>query len=94
MLNALNEARVPAGKIYDIADIASDPQYRARGMILDSQLPDGTPVQLPGIVPKLSATPGAMRQPAPALGQHTDEILEKLGIDAATRDTWRARAII
>ena len=94
VLAALNEARIPAGKIYDIADIAKDPHYHARDMILDSQLPDGTPVQLPGIVPKLSATPGGVYQPAPRLGQHTDEILENLGIDAATREAWRARGVI
>ena len=94
VLAALNEARIPAGKIYDIADIAKDPHYHARDMILDSQLPDGTPVQLPGIVPKLSATPGGLYQPAPRLGQHTDEVLENLGIDAATREAWRARGVI
>ncbi|EYS85275.1 CoA-transferase [Cupriavidus sp. SK-4] len=93
-LDALNGARIPAGKIYDIADIASDPHYRARDMILDAQLPDGTPVQLPGIVPKLSATPGALPTPAPALGQHTDAVLEGLGIGAAQREAWRAAGII
>ena len=94
VLAALNEARIPSGMIYDIADIAHDPHYRARDMILDSQLPDGTPVKLPGIVPKLSATPGSVRSPAPALGAHTDAVLETVGIDAATRDAWRARGII
>ncbi|HJV84108.1 MAG TPA: CoA transferase [Noviherbaspirillum sp.] len=93
-LAALTEARVPAGKIYDAADIASDPHYQARDMILESSLPDGTPVHLPGIVPKLSATPGAMYRPAPTLGQHTDEILENLGFDVGTREDWRARGII
>ncbi len=93
-LVALNEARVPAGKIYDAADIAGDPHYRARDMILESRLPDGTPVHVPGIVPKLSATPGEVYRPAPALGQHTDEVLEYLGFDGATRDAWRARGII
>jgi formyl-CoA transferase len=94
VLAALSEARIPSGMIYDIADIATDPHYRARDMILDSQLPDGTPVKLPGIVPKLSATPGGVRSPAPTLGQHTDAVLETVGIDAATRNAWRARGII
>ena len=94
VLAALNGARIPAGKIYDIADIAADPHYRARDMILQSQLPDGTPVQLPGIVPKLSVSPGAADKPAPTLGQHTDEILESLGVDAGTRQAWRERGII
>ncbi|MHA7685764.1 CaiB/BaiF CoA transferase family protein [Cupriavidus sp. PET2-C1] len=94
VLAVLNDARIPAGKIYDVADIASDPHYHARDMILDAQLPDGTPVQLPGVVPKLSETPGKLSRPAPALGQHTDEVLANLGIGAETRDAWRARGII
>ncbi|CAD6560302.1 Succinyl-CoA--L-malate CoA-transferase beta subunit [Paraburkholderia sabiae] len=94
VLAALNEARIPAGKIYDVADIASDPHYHARDMILEAQLPDGTPVLVPGIVPKLSATPGAVESFAPTLGQHTDAVLERVGIDQATRDAWRSRDII
>lgn len=94
VLQRLNEGRVPAGKIYDVADIAADPHYRARDMILDSVLPDGTPVQLPGIVPKLSETPGEVRSPAPALGEHTDEVLERLGVGPQQRADWRARGII
>jgi formyl-CoA transferase len=94
VLAALNEARIPAGKIYDVADIASDPHYHARGMILQAQLDDGTPVQVPGIVPKLSATPGTIDTQAPTLGQHTDGVLKRIGIDSETRDAWRARGII
>ncbi len=94
VLASLNEAHIPSGKIYDIADIAGDPHYRARDMLLDTQLPDGTLVQVPGIVPKLSATPGAIRQAAPTLGQHTDEVLDGLGIDTPTRAAWRARGIL
>jgi formyl-CoA transferase len=94
VLAALNGADIPSGKIYDVADIASDPHYRARGMLLDGQLADGTPILLPGVVPKLSATPGEVRTSAPALGQHTDEVLASIGIDADTRSAWRARGII
>ncbi|MGB6104727.1 MAG: CoA transferase [Pusillimonas sp.] len=94
VLAALNEHHIPAGKIYDVADIAADPHYRARDMILDSALPDGTPIKLPGIVPKLSATPGDVRSAAPTLGQHTDEILAGMGIDEATLGDWRRRGII
>lgn len=94
VLAALNEARIPAGRIYDVADIAADPHYQAREMIVDAQLPDGTPIQVPGVVPKLSETPGAIVHAAPALGEHTDEILGQLGIDAAMRDAWRARGVV
>ena len=94
VLEKLHEARIPAGRVYDIADICADPHYRARDMILQSQLPDGTPIELPGIVPKLSATPGEVRSPAPGLGQDTERVLESLGIDAATRKDWESRGII
>ncbi|WP_323011718.1 CoA transferase [Castellaniella sp.] len=94
VLAILNDARIPAGRIYDIADIAADPHYRARDMILDQPLPDGTPCQVPGIVPKLSATPGGIDAPAPTLGQHTDAILEQLGVDADTKARWRQKGYI
>lgn len=94
VLLALNEARIPSGKIYDAADIANDPHYLARDMLLQSTLDDGTPVTLPGIVPKLQATPGQVRSTAPTLGQHTDSVLEAHGVNAQTRAEWRSRGII
>ena len=84
MLQRLNDGRIPAGKIYDVADIAADPHYQARGMILDGALPDGTPVKLPGILPKLSETPGEVPRGA-TLGQDTDEVLAGLGINETQR---------
>jgi len=94
VLAALKDADIPSGKIYDAGDIAADPHYQARGMLLPSELDDGTPVTLPGIVPKLTATPGRVQTRAPALGQHTDAVLEGLGIGAHTREQWRSRGII
>ncbi|WP_205171393.1 CoA transferase, partial [Burkholderia sp. LMG 13014] len=94
VLAALNDARIPSGRIYDVADIAADPHYRARDMLVDAALPDGTPVLVPGIVPKLGATPGRIEHAAPALGADTDAVLESLGIDAATRGDWRTRGVI
>ncbi|WP_282395665.1 CoA transferase [Pseudomonas sp. PS01298] len=94
VLAALKDANIPSGKIYDAADIAADPHYQARDMLLASQLDDGTPVTLPGIVPKLMATPGRVHSRAPALGQHTDAVLARIGIDAPTREAWRARGLI
>ncbi|WP_321878549.1 CaiB/BaiF CoA transferase family protein [Paraburkholderia bannensis] len=94
VLAALNEARIPAGRIYDVADIATDPHYHAREMIVEDRLPDGTPVQVPGIVPKLDATPGTIEHSAPQLGEHTDAVLESIGVDATTRDAWRTRGVI
>jgi formyl-CoA transferase len=94
VLERLHEARIPAGRIYDIADICADPHYQARDMILESRLDDGTPVKLPGIVPKLSATPGTVERKAPKLGQDTERVLTALGIDADTQRDWTDRGII
>jgi formyl-CoA transferase len=69
----LDSAEVPVGKIYTAADICNDPHYAARGMIESHTLPDGTTLHLPGIVPKLSATPGTTRWLGPSLGEHTEE---------------------
>jgi len=93
-LETLRAHRVPAGKIYDVADIAADPHYQARGMLRDAVLPDGTPLKVPGIVPKLAATPGDIRGPAPALGAHTDEVLAGLGLDQAARRALREQGVI
>lgn len=81
-LAALEAAEVPAGRIYSVADIVDDAHYRARDMILSARLPDGTNVAMPGIVPKLSETPGSMRWVGPALGEHGTQILADLGYDA------------
>ena len=79
VLAALEAAEVPAGRIYSVADIVADPHYAARDMLLSATLPGGTAVKMPGIVPKLSATPGQMRWPGPSLGAHTADVLAELG---------------
>lgn len=94
VLAAMNAAGVPAGKSYDAADIANDPHYQAREMILDATLADGSVVQVPGIVPKLSQTPGQITRAAPTLGQHTTEILDSLGISASQQADWKSRGVI
>ncbi|MCJ2055242.1 CoA transferase [Methylobacterium sp. J-048] len=88
-LAALDAADVPAGRIYSVADIVADPHYQARDMILQAELPGGTQVKMPGIVPKLSGTPGAVRWQGPALGAHTDAVLADLGLDATAIQTLR-----
>ncbi|MCJ2122861.1 CaiB/BaiF CoA transferase family protein [Methylobacterium sp. J-077] len=88
-LAALDAADVPAGRIYSVADIVADPHYQARDMILEAELPGGTQVKMPGIVPKLSGTPGAVRWQGPALGAHTDAVLADLGLDATAIQTLR-----
>ncbi|MEI6303788.1 MAG: CaiB/BaiF CoA-transferase family protein [Betaproteobacteria bacterium] len=79
LLKVLDAAQVPNGKTYSIADIVKDPQYIARRMIVQHTLKDGTPLKLPGIVPKLSDTPGATDWVGPELGEHTDAVLRSIG---------------
>lgn len=94
VLQRLDEAEVPCGKIYTAADIAEDPHYHARDMIERHTLPDGLAIDLPGIVPKLSETPGKTRWLGPRLGEHTDEILAGLGLSTEAVGELRARGVI
>ncbi len=80
VLQALEQARVPAGKIYTAADIARDPHFIARQMIMSETQDDGTELQVPGIVPKLSRTPGQLLRKAPKIGQDNLKILRDIGI--------------
>lgn len=94
VLQALHEHRVPAGRVYDVADIFKDPHYQAREMLIQGELEDGTAVTLPGILPKLSKTPGGVERKAPTLGQDTDEVLLSLGFDQATLHQLREQGVI
>ncbi|MDN3544798.1 CoA transferase [Kinneretia asaccharophila] len=75
VLATLQAARVPVGRIYTARDIAEDPHYRARGMIERIVTASGLALDVPGVVPKLSDTPGAIRSLAPSLGEHNAELL-------------------
>jgi formyl-CoA transferase len=90
----LNEAQVPNGKIYSAADIVRDPQYLAREMIRQVSLPDGATLKVPGVVPKLSDTPGDIQWVGPTLGEHTDEVLGCLGYAPADIAALRSRGIV
>ena len=79
LVRTLNDAQVPNGKIYSMADIVGDAQYLARDMIREVRLKDGTPLKVPGIVPKLSATPGDIEWSGPDLGEHTAAVLATHG---------------
>ena len=81
VLATMERAQVPASKIYTVADIVADPHFAAREMIREIALADGSRLKVPGIVPKLSATPGGFTAGGPALGQHTDAVLRSLGYD-------------
>ena len=79
-LEVLDSVAVPAGRIYTVADIANDPHYKARENIQTMQMPDGTKLDVPGVIPKLSRTPGSIKTLAPDIGQNTDEILKSIGL--------------
>jgi formyl-CoA transferase len=93
VLQVLERAEVPSGRIYSIADIAADLHYQARGMIERHRLGEGE-LLLPGMVPKLSETPGATRWIGPRLGEHTDAVLAAAGYAAAEIAALRARGVV
>jgi formyl-CoA transferase len=93
-LEALDAASVPAGRVYTVADIARDPQYLARDMIVRCTASDGEEVAMPGVVPKLSATPGSLRASAPRLGEHTDTVLREIGLSDDRLARLRASGVI
>ncbi|MCY1421924.1 Succinyl-CoA--L-malate CoA-transferase alpha subunit [compost metagenome] len=82
VLAVLQRAEVPASRIYSAEDMFSDPQFLARDMLQSARLPDGKEFRMPGIVPKLSETPGSTEWIGPQLGEHTASILQQLGYDA------------
>ena len=94
VLAAMQRADVPASKICTIRDIVADAHYQARGMIREIRTADGDTLKVPGVVPKLSSTPGDFDGGGPKLGEHTDEVLRELGYDDARIADLRARRII
>lgn len=93
VMKALRGAHVPAGYPYTAADIVADPHYLARQMIEQTQTFAG-PLKVPGVLPKLSRTPGRIGEGGPKLGEHTDDILAGLGLCEAQRQGLRERGII
>jgi formyl-CoA transferase len=94
VLNTLEQAQVPGGKIYSIKDIVEDVHYQAREMIREFTLKTGDKIKLPGIVPKLSETPGDTKWLGPELGEHTAEILTQLGYDPAAQAALKQKGVI
>lgn len=94
VLAALEAAQVPASRVYSAADMFADPQFLAREMIQTALRADGKPLKVPGIVPKLSATPGSTEWLGPALGEHTDSILAALGYGAEDIAALRAEGAV
>jgi formyl-CoA transferase len=94
VLRIAAEAQVPASRIYSAADMFADPQFLARQMLEMAQLPDGKEFRVPGIVPKLSLTPGETRWVGPALGEHTEKLLAGLGYTPEEIAGFRSGGVI
>ena len=94
VLAALDAASVPAGRIYTVADIAADPHYEARGMLQQVRMDDGSQLMVPGVVPKLSRTPGSHRRNAPSIGQDSDQVLAGMGLTSEQIQTLKAQGIV
>jgi formyl-CoA transferase len=94
VLRLLGEANVPAGRVYTAKDIHEDPHYRARDMILRQKTRDGHEIDVPGIVPKLSLTPGTVRSSAPGIGDDTDAVLREAGLTPEQISLLRSKGAI
>jgi formyl-CoA transferase len=94
VLAVLGEARVPAGKVYTARDIAEDPHYRARDMLITQATRDGDEIEVPGVVPKLMGTPGSVRSAAPRLGEDTDAVLREIGLSEEQIAALRERKVV
>ena len=93
-LERLEAAGVPAGPILDYRQVFADPHVRHREMAVEVDHPRAGRTRVLGIPVKLSATPGAVRRPAPTLGQHTDDVLRELGYDETAIADLRKRNIV
>ena len=94
VMDALGAARVPAGKVYTAKDICEDPHYQAREMLLTQETRDGYSVTVPGVVPKMSGTPGGVRSSAPGLGDDTDTVLAEAGLTNEQITLLRSKGVI
>jgi formyl-CoA transferase len=95
VLRILDEAGVPISPIYSIADIFEDPQYQARENIVEVDHPRLGKIKVPGVVPKFSRTPGAIRSRAPELGEHNEAIyMQELGLSREELDALKSEGII
>ncbi|MBE7248957.1 MAG: CoA transferase, partial [Actinomycetospora chiangmaiensis] len=90
----LAEADVPSTIAYTAADIAADPQFRARGMVREVEDPAFGQVLHAGVVPRVTDDPGTIRWAGPAAGAHTDAILSSCGFDSEAVASLRAEGVV
>ncbi len=87
-------AEVTAAPVYDIDQFVADPHVQARQIVVDVPDEEIGSVTVHNVIPRLSATPGALRRPAPRLGEHTAEILARVGVGAADLAQLRSERIV
>jgi CoA:oxalate CoA-transferase len=93
-VETLNKAGVPCGPVNGVAEVFQDPQILAQKMVIDVDHPGSGIVRMLGFPIKLSGTPCRVRHPAPALGEHSDEVLAELGYSDAERAAWRRDGVV
>ncbi|OWJ64591.1 CaiB/BaiF CoA transferase family protein [Inquilinus limosus] len=84
-LQVMRDAGATVGPVYDIADIAADPHFRERGVIVEVEDADNGSLPMHAVLPRLSGTPGGLRRPAPGLGEHTEELKAEIARAAQAR---------
>jgi formyl-CoA transferase len=94
LLAKLDACGVPVSPIYSIEDIFHDPQFQARENIVEVEHPRLGTIKVPGVVPKFSQTPGAIRHRAPDLGEHNEEILADLCLSKDEIALLRQKGVI
>jgi CoA:oxalate CoA-transferase len=94
LFDALGALRVVGGMVLDTAELFDDPHVQARGFFVEQDHPQAGRLRYPGAPFRMSATPWSMERPAPALGQHTDDVLTDAGLTAAEIETLRAEGIV
>jgi crotonobetainyl-CoA:carnitine CoA-transferase CaiB-like acyl-CoA transferase len=90
----LNDAGVPTGPVLDMAQVFADPQVLARGMLQELPHPELGTFKTTGMAVKLSQTPGAIDRAPPLHGEHTDEVLQQLGLADSELSALRARGVV
>jgi len=94
LLEILDQARVPAGPIYNVEDMIGDRHFNARGLFETVEI-DGKPLKIPAILPKLTRTPGATRWPGGELGSHNNEVLmDMLGLNGEEMEALKREGVI
>ncbi len=88
------KAEVTANPVYEIDQLLDDPHVQERGVLVEAPDAEAGSVVMHNVIPRLSDTPGRLRSAAPVIGQHTREILQALGVDAARIDALAADGVI